>query len=287
MHNWRSVLSRTIYPVLLAAVAVVVFATLYLEWDLGLVSFFFLAGTIGYLAAMERVIPYTRAWLPSTKEWGWYGVYFVLTMLGGGLAQMLVVAVVGMVSPGDPALPLGVEIPLALLLGSLASYLVHRMEHTNSWLWRLHGVHHVPEKVNVGNNGVNHIFDIVLAQGVVQSTLALLGFSHESVFVVGIFVTAQGYFVHANIDVRIGWLNYVLASPEQHRLHHSTVVAEAGHFSSDLSIWDRAFGSFTWYPGRAPAAVGLSEPDSFPTTDAVIASMLHPWRQKKSVEPSA
>jgi sterol desaturase/sphingolipid hydroxylase (fatty acid hydroxylase superfamily) len=287
MHKWRSVLSRAVYPVLLTAVAVVVSATLYLEWDLGLVSFFFLAGTIGYLAAMERVIPYMRAWLPSTKEWGWYGVYFVLTMLGGGLAQMLVMAVVELVSPADPALALGVEIPLALLLGSLAGYLVHRTEHTNSWLWRVHGVHHVPEKVNVGNNGVNNIFDIVLTHGVVQSTLALVGFSQESVFAVGIFVTAQGYFVHANIDVRIGWLNYVLASPEQHRLHHSTVVAEAGHFSSDLSIWDRAFGSFTWYPGHAPAAVGLSEPGSFPATDAVLASMLHPWRPKKSVEPSA
>ncbi|MGB3442627.1 MAG: sterol desaturase family protein [Actinophytocola sp.] len=264
-----------------------VFATLHLGWDLGLVSFFFLAGTIGYLAAVERVIPYLRAWLPSTKEWGLYGVYFVLTMLGGGLAQLLVVAVVGLISPTDPALPLGVEIPLALLLGSLASYLVHRVEHTNTWLWRLHGVHHVPEKVNVGNNGVNHIVDIVLAQGVVQSSLALVGFSQQSVFVVGIFVIAQGYFVHANIDVRIGWLNYVLASPEQHRLHHSTVVAEAGHFSSDLSIWDRAFGSFTWRPGRAPAAVGLSVPDSFPATDAVIASMLHPWRSNKPVEPSA
>ena len=48
---------------------------------------------------------------------------------------------------------------------------MHRLGHANPWLWRLHGVHHVPEKVNVANNGVNHVFDIVLAQSAVQLAL--------------------------------------------------------------------------------------------------------------------
>jgi sterol desaturase/sphingolipid hydroxylase (fatty acid hydroxylase superfamily) len=128
----------------------------------------------------------------------------------------------------------------------------------------------------------------VLAQGVVQLALALLGFSRESVFAVGLFVVAQGYFVHANIDVRIGWLNNVFASPEQHRLHHSIDLSEAGHYGSDLSIWDRVFGSFTWYPDRKPVAVGLRDPASFPRTGAVVASLLHPWRRPtKAAGPSA
>ncbi len=266
------------YPVLLLCTVLTIAATLRFRWDFGAVSFCFLTGTICYLAVLERLIPYERDWQPSGREWGWYGVYFFLTMVGGGLAQLLVTAVVGVIATADPVLPLGVEIPLALLLGSLASYAVHRLGHTNRWLWRLHGVHHVPTKVNVGNNGVNHVFDIVLAQGVVQLALALTGFSRPSVFVVGIFVTAQGYFVHANVDIRIGWLNHILVSPEQHRLHHSTELSEAGHFSSDLSLWDRVFGTFTWYPGRRPVAVGLAEPGAFPRTDAVVATFLHPWR---------
>ncbi|NEE59034.1 sterol desaturase family protein, partial [Streptomyces sp. SID8455] len=121
------------------------------------------------------------------------------------------------------------------------SYLVHRLGHTSALLWRLHGVHHVPQKVNVANNGVNHVLDIVLAQSLVQLTLALAGFSRSAVLVTGLFVVAQGYFVHANIDVRIGRLNHLLASPEQHRLHHSTDLSEAGHYGSDLSCWDHLF----------------------------------------------
>lgn len=275
----RPVLCRAAYPILLLAVVSATVVTLRYHLDFGQISAFFLIGTVIYLAALERLIPYDRGWHPSRDEWGWYGVYFLLTLLGGGLAQLSVIAVVGAVSPPDPVLVLWAEIPLALLLRSLACYLVHRFGHTSRWLWRLHGVHHVPEKVNVANNGVNHIFDVALGKGVAQLALAVAGFSQESVFAVGLFTIAQGYFVHANIDVRIGRLNYVLASPQQHRLHHSTDLSEAGHYGSDLSIWDLMFRSFTWYPGREPAAVGLQDPTSFPRTGAVVAGLLHPWRR--------
>lgn len=269
------------YPCLLVATILLGTATVALGWDPTRISPLFLIGVLLYLTALERLIPYDRAWHPDRGEWRWYGVYFMLTMAGSALAQAVVSTAVKAVSPTTPTLDLWAEIPGALLIGSLASYLVHRWGHTNPLLWRLHGVHHVPQKVNVANNGVNHVLDIVLAQGIVQLALALAGFSRESVFVVGLFVTAQGYFVHANIDVRIGGLNHFLASPEQHRLHHSTALSEAGHYGSDLSVWDHLFGSFTWRPGRVPTAVGLSEPASFPDTGDIVASLLHPYRRRR------
>ncbi|MFY1636501.1 sterol desaturase family protein [Solwaraspora sp. WMMB335] len=271
------------YPILIGAMIVVSVVALRHGWNLGAVNFVFLIGTLTYFAILERLIPYEPNWHPNLREWRWYGIYFLLTMLGGGLAQLPIMAVVGAIAMPQGHFPLWAELPLAVLLGSLASYVMHRLGHTNAWLWRLHGVHHVPDKVNVGNNGVNHIFDIVLAQGTVQLALALAGFSEPSVFVVGLFVIVQGYFIHANIDVRIGWLNYVLTSPEQHRLHHSTNLAEAGNFGSDLSIWDQLFGSFTWRSGRRPMAIGLHNPASFPPTGDVVASLLHPWRARPGV----
>ncbi|GLF93196.1 sterol desaturase family protein [Streptomyces yaizuensis] len=271
-----AVLRAAAYPVLLAATAATGAAALVLGWPPALVSPAFLVGVLLYLGALERLIPYDRQWHPSRAEWRWYGVYFLLTMAGSALAQALVTLAVGALSPGGTGARLWAEIPGALLTGSLAGYLLHRLGHTNPLLWRLHGVHHVPGKVNVANNGVNHLLDIVLVQGTVQLSLAVAGFSGTSVFAAGLFVTAQGYFVHANIDVRIGRLNHVLASPEQHRLHHSTALAEAGHYGSDLSVWDHLFGSYTWRPGRVPAAVGLKDPASFPGTGEIVASLLHP-----------
>ncbi|GHH72831.1 sterol desaturase [Streptosporangium violaceochromogenes] len=275
----RPVLCRVAYPVLLAGTVSTAGLALRHHLDFGQVNLFFLAGTVTYLAVLERLIPYERDWHPDRDEWGWYAVYFLLTMIGSALAQLPVAVLVGAVSLPGPALALWAEIPLALLLSSLAGYLVHRLGHTNRWLWRLHGVHHVPRKVTVANNGVNHILDVVLAQAVVQLALALVGFSRESVFVVGLFVLAQGYFVHANIDVRLGRLNYLLVGPEQHRLHHSVDLSEAGHYGSDLAIWDWMFNSFTWRPGRRPVAVGLRDPATFPETGAFVASLLHPWRR--------
>lgn len=270
------------YPLLLLAVLLTAVAALRLRWDPAWVSPLFLIGVISYLALLERLIPYDRSWHPDTDEWRWYGIWFLLTMAGSGLAQLLVSVVVGLISPVEPTYPLGVEIPGALLAGSLVSYLVHRLGHRNALLWRLHGVHHVPEKVNVANNGVNHVLDIVLAQSLVQLALALVGFSRPAVLVAGLFVAAQGYFVHANVDVRIGPLNHLLASPEQHRLHHSTDLSEAGHYGSDLACWDHLFGSFTWRPGREPTAVGLHDPTSFPATGEILAALLHPWRRRSA-----
>ncbi len=268
------------YPLLLLAVVSVGAAALSLRWDPAVVSPLFLIGTLIYLAILEQLIPYERSWHPGKDEWRWYGVYFLLTRAGSGLAQLLVTSAVGWIAADERGHHLWAEIPGALLAGSLVSYLVHRLGHTSALLWQLHGVHHVPQKVNVANNGVNHVLDIVLAQSLVQLTLALAGFSRSAVLVTGLFVVAQGYFVHANIDVRIGRFNHLLASPEQHRLHHSTDLSEAGHYGSDLSCWDHLFGSFTWHPGREPAAVGLHDPASFPATGEIVASTLHPWRRR-------
>ncbi|MFJ2806713.1 sterol desaturase family protein [Kitasatospora sp. NPDC087271] len=277
---------RLAHPLLLLGVLCTAVATLHFHWEPDRVSPLVLVGVLGYLAVLERVIPYRTDWHPSGRELRWYTVYFVLSMVGGALAQGLVTALVQELGAAHPVLPFALEIPLALLVGSLGDYLVHRWSHHNRWLWRLHGVHHVPDKVNVANNGVNHILDVFVAQSVVQLLLSLIGFSAESVFVVGIFILAQGYFVHANIDVRLGFLGHLLAGPELHRLHHSTDLAEAGHYASDLSLWDHVFGSFTWRPGRVPTAVGLADPAAFPATGEVGATLLHPWRQVKTTEPS-
>ncbi|ATE71460.1 sterol desaturase family protein [Lysobacter capsici] len=284
--NPLSFISYIAHPLLLISVVIYVIAAIGLDWDPGAASLGFLLATVFYLAMLELIIPYERAWLPSRREWGLYAVYFVITMIGGALAQLPVMAVVSMVAPLHPLLPLWAQIPLALLLSSLASYAVHRAGHDIPLLWRLHGVHHVPDKVNVGNNGVNHVFDIVLAQFLVQVSLALIGFSEHAVFAVGIFIIAQGYFVHANIDVRLGWLNHILASPELHRMHHSADKAEAGHFGSDLSIWDRLFGSYTWRPDRKPRAIGLFDPGSFPRNGAIFSTLVHPLRPRKKPAPT-
>ena len=274
-------LRRFAYPGMLLTVLATAVVAIAEDWDPGLVSPIATFAVLGAFALLERLIPFEPEWQPKAREWGLYALYFLFTALGTAIAQAVVAAVVGAIAPPEPGWPLVLELPAALLLGSLGGYAFHRASHRNRFLWRLHGVHHAPDKVNVGNNGVNHVLDITLAQVLVQISLALAGFSAQSVFAVGLFVVLQGYFTHANVDVGIGWFNHVLASPEQHRLHHSTDLAEAGHFGSDLSVWDHLFGSYTWRPGRVPEAIGLVDPTTFPHTDEVVATLLHPLRPRR------
>ncbi|MCX4966577.1 C4-dicarboxylate ABC transporter [Streptomyces sp. NBC_00654] len=219
--TWSAVFRVAAHPFLLVVTVLVGASSLLPHWDLPGVSPLFLMGTLICPAVLEKLIPYQRDWHPRRAERRWYGVCFLLTMAGSALAQLLVTTAVGTVAPMHPALDLSAEIPVALLTGLLGSCFVHRLGHTSPLLRRLHGAHHVPQKVR---------------------------------------------------------LNHILASPEQHRPHHSTDFAEAGHYGSDLSCWDHLFGSFTWRPGREPAAVGLGDPTSFPGTGEILASLLHPWR---------
>lgn len=273
------VLRYTTYPLLLVAAVLTAALAIHFQLSFPLVNFLFLVGTFGYLALLERIIPFNASWYPEAREWGRDGIYFVITMLGGGIALTSVVAIARFVAPLHSTLPLWVEIPAALMINSFGSYMFHRLGHGHPWLWRVHGVHHVPGKVNVSNNNVNHIVDIFGRRFITQLLLLLLGISQPAIFAASIFTTAQGYFVHANIDIRLGWLNYILVSPEQHRLHHSTDLKEAGHFGSDLSIWDLLFRTFTWHPNRRPAEVGVPDPAAFPATGSILSSLAHPFRR--------
>lgn len=273
------ILRYVAYPVLLLAAVATVIITIRTEASLPLVAVCFVPLTIAYLAVLEQIIPYDRSWLPEAWEWRRDGIYYFLTMVSGGLARAAVVSLGLILVPLRPTWPLWVEIPVAILVLSLFSYSFHRLSHHVPWLWKLHGVHHATSKVNVANNSVNQFLDVTFHGIASQLPLFLLGLSQPAVFAAGIFKAAQGYGVHANIDVRLGRLGYLLAIPEQHRLHHSVNPRESGHYGADLPIWDLLFGSFTWAPNRAPERVGLQDPDSFPSVRSILLNQLHPFRR--------
>ncbi|CAM5612409.1 hypothetical protein SMICM304S_01098 [Streptomyces microflavus] len=130
-------------------------------------------------------------WHPGKDEWRWYGIYFLLTIAGRGLAHLLVTAAVGWLSPHGQIQRRRAEVTGGLLAGSLGWLLVKRLGHRSAVLWRLRGVQRVTQKVNVANSGVNHVLGIVLAQSLVQLTLALAGFAGSAVLVAGLFVVAR------------------------------------------------------------------------------------------------
>lgn len=276
----RRVVAKLCYPVLMSVAIIVATLGFSYQLDFGLCNMAFLIFAISYLAVCERIIPYKKEWHPNAKEWGRDGLYLILTMIGGASAVAVVFAIAGVFSPAQPNISLWLEVPAALLLTSLGSYIFHRAGHELPWLWRFHGIHHATHKINVSNNALNHILDVFGRRVLAQLPLILLGLSEPALFIVSLFNIGQGYFSHANVDVKLGKLNYLVGSPEQHRLHHSRDLTEAGHFSVDIPFWDLVFKSYTWKPGKHPKEIGVVNRSSFPESNHIIKNLIHPFRPK-------
>jgi len=90
-------------------------------------------------------------------------------------------------------------------------------------------------------------------------------------------LTLQSFAVHANVQVALGKLNYLLMTPVHHRLHHSTKLEEAGNFASATTLWDMLFGTFVYEPGLEPARVGVVNPETFPVPTNIVRNQLHPF----------
>ncbi len=283
----RPALRYTAYPVLLVAAAATVTVAIQREARLPLVLLGFVVFAFAYLSILERVIPHDRTWHPVGWEWRRDGLYNAMTLIGGVLARGGILSLSPVVARLPADVPLGVEIAVAIAVMSLCSYVYHRLSHRVPWLWKMHGVHHAPHKVNVSNNNVNQFLDAALHLVAIHLPLFLLGLSQAAVFAAIVFRAAQSYGAHANIDVELGWLNYLVTGPEQHRLHHSSEPHEVGHYAVDLSLWDLVFGSFTWKPARAPRRVGLRHAMAFPTTRSFLVNQVHPFRRAGYLERTA
>ena len=125
-------------------------------------------------------------------------------------------------------------------------------------LWRVHAVHHAPQRLytlNVGrfhpiDKGLQFVFDALpfLALGVQEDVLSLYF----------VWYAVNGFFQHSNADVRLGWLNYVVSGPELHRWHHSMQKEESNHnYGNHLIVWDVVFGSRYLPADGSVGALGL------------------------------
>lgn len=263
------------YPAILLANAAAIGWALATEGPVGTVAMLALLVTLGVLFLLERWMPYEDQWQPTPRQWMRDLFYFGMNGALDAGAKMGVAIAAGAVGVWHNELPSWVALPIAILVVELAGYWMHRLGHSG-WLWRVHGVHHTPEKVNTWNNNTVHFLNTAYGTVGKLLPLALLGFDADVIVAAAFVSTLQSFAVHANIDVELGALGFFVMGPEHHRLHHSTVVAEAGNFSSAITLWDVLFGTFVY--GRAPEAVGVEAPETFPDPDRIVDNQLHPFR---------
>lgn len=273
IYKWVSILC---YPLVLLTLATVAYCAVTYQWDYGPTTFFSLLGVVTYFIIMERIIPYKKAWYQTRREWARDGMYFLLVMICGASAQGLIRIGAMSLTVEENGFGLWQNAVAALLITSFIGYWLHRVEHRGGWLWSVHGIHHVPDKVNLTNNGVVHMFEVVLSALLTQLPLVVLGISEAGMFIAGLFTVLQGYFIHANINVNLRPLHWLIATPELHRFHHSNKMVEAGNYGAEVMIWDKLFGTSVWHANQESLQIGVVDPSKFPSPFSIWRGILHP-----------
>ena len=179
--------------------------------------------------------------------------------------------------------PLWIAVPVGIFVVDFIQYWEHRIAHQSSGplgrlMWRSHAAHHLPEQVYVLMHPASHPIYTFLVQALATILpLYLLGLSPEAVILVNLVIGVQGIVSHSNLDLRLGWLNYVLVGPELHRYHHSAELKEAGNYAIALPVIDVLFGTFVYLPGRLPERIGIADPTDYPRSVDVWRIMLLPF----------
>jgi sterol desaturase/sphingolipid hydroxylase (fatty acid hydroxylase superfamily) len=244
-----------------------------------------IAGGALSIIALERLRPYDRQrFLRAGLGVDLIGYALiqsaVLSVVINGLVRALDAALGASIAASDRGLvsgwPFAAQLALFIVSHDLYIYWFHRAQHRIPLLWRLHEAHHSAREVDWIAGSRSHALEIVVNQTIEVAAMVLLGASTEVMLYKGAISIVSGMWIHANVDLRLGWLSHVINGPELHRWHHAIDYAPPGkNYATKFAIWDYLFGTADRRPGK-PAGYGLADP--FPA--GFLAQQAHAFRRR-------
>lgn len=233
------------------------------------------------IIALERGWPYDRQRFLRAG--------LAVDLIGYAVVQSAVLSVVinGLVGAVDAATgasrhgvvgdwPFAAQLAVFVIGHDFYIYWFHRAQHRFPLLWRLHEAHHSAREVDWIAGSRSHALEILINQSIEVAAMVLLGASTDVMLCKGAISIVWGMWIHANIDVRTGWLQRIINGPELHRWHHAIDYAPPGkNFGTKLAIWDHLFGTVDRRPGK-PSGYGLADP--FP--DGFLAQQARAFRRR-------
>jgi sterol desaturase/sphingolipid hydroxylase (fatty acid hydroxylase superfamily) len=212
---------------------------------------------------LERLFPYTKG--QEILREGFFDDLALYTIAQSYILSIIIFSfIINSIdaSTGLSRLKLFANVPIWLQLifftvtHDIYIYFMHRWQHSNKWLWRIHEAHHSPKKVDWLSGSRSHALEILINQTVEFAPIVLLGAPVEVISYKGVISAVWGMYIHSNIDVRTGWLQKIINGPEMHRWHHSTGKGRNRNFATKLAIWDWIFGT-AYLPPSKPDEYGL------------------------------
>ncbi len=216
------------------------------------------------IVLLERQFPYRKG-LPIFREGFWVDLVWY-TLIQSYFMKIFIFDYI--VYPLDQKIqlsashllshwPLWTQVLFFFVIHDFYIYWFHRWQHSNKFLWRTHEAHHSNKQVDWLAGSRSHIVEILINQTVEFTPIILLGANPLVVPIKAFLDAIWGMYIHSNINVKAGKLQYFINGPQMHLWHHANdqKVFHA-NFATKLALWDWLFGT-AYLPDHKPANYGL------------------------------
>ena len=184
------------------------------------------------------------------------------------------------------AWPLWLHLVAGVVIGEIGFYWGHRLTHEIPFLWRFHSIHHNAEHVYFLTSSRAHPIDSVFTRLCGLVPIYVLGVANPLTptgslvpTLIMVMSVVWGFFIHANLRLRLGPLEWLIATPGFHHWHHTLSDHRDHNYAPMLPCIDLLFGTL-YLPARQwPAAYGIET--SLP--HSLGGQLLYPLRAEPEV----
>ena len=150
---------------------------------------------------------------------------------------------------------------VAFIAIDFAGYWNHRLSHHINIFWNTHVIHHSSEEFNLACALRQSISNVVGYTAILLIPAAIVGVPYQVISVLAPLHLFGQFWYHTQHIGKLGWVEYILVTPSQHRVHHAI---NAQYIDKNLgqifSIWDRIFGTFQEELDEVPPRYGVLKP---------------------------
>jgi sterol desaturase/sphingolipid hydroxylase (fatty acid hydroxylase superfamily) len=158
-----------------------------------------------------------------------------------------------------------------------AGYWNHRLSHKINVFWNQHVIHHSSEEFNLAcalRQSISNIFGYF---PILLIPAAILGIPQYVIATLAPIHLFAQFWYHTQHIGKLGWLEYIIVTPSQHRVHHAINPEYIDkNLGQILSVWDRLFGTFQEELDSVPPQYGVLKPVS--TWNPIVINFQHIWR---------
>lgn len=165
-------------------------------------------------------------------------------------------------------------------------YLLHYIDHFCRFFWAVHVTHHSSEEFNLTVGFRSSVFQ-PLYRMFYFIPLALCGFRPIDIMFMYSATQIYGILIHTQYINKLGFLEWFMATPSHHRVHHAS---NPQYLDKNLGmifiVWDKLFGTFRKEGNEEPLRFGLTKNIEHPNAaNVVFHEWIEMWKDVKKPLP--